>query len=94
MLSHRRCDCCAKTLADDDDAFRRDLCDVQRPGHESDAIGDETTFSGVAGGVAEASVIGCEDVDLRRGTLGESTVGVGAPSLGDGAGVTVNCECR
>lgn len=94
MLSYRRCDCSAKTLADDNDALRRDLCDVQRPGDERDAVGDEATFSGVAGGVAEASVIGCEDVDLRRGTLGESTVSVGAPTLGDGAGVTVNCECK
>lgn len=92
MLRHCRRDRCAKTLPDDDDALRRDLRDIHRPGHERDAIGDETAFGGVAGGVAEAAIVGCEDMDAGGGALGERAVGVGAPALGDGAGVTVDCE--
>ena len=40
--------------------------------------------------MAEATIVEGEDVDFVRGALGEGAVGVGAPALGNGAGVAVD----
>ena len=41
--------------------------------------------------MAEAAVVGCEEVDGGRGRdVGERAVGVGAPALGDGTGVAMD----
>ena len=41
--------------------------------------------------MAEAAIVDCEDMDSADVTLGKGAVGVGAPALGNGTGVAVDC---
>lgn len=88
MQAHGACDGRAERLPDDDDAGGRDAEGFEGVGRQRDAVGDQAGFGGRAGGAAEAPVVDGEEV--RVGLGGEGAVGVGAPALGDVAGVAVD----
>ena len=66
VTSEMQCHCagnrCPQALSEYNNAFGRDLSDMQDPIDQGNAISDQACFRGRACGLAEAAIVDCYDV--------------------------------